>query len=80
MTTADIYKLYARHIKPLPVEDRLRLRAVMARELARRPADAPQRPAASSSCTAAAATSGTGATPKNTSTSCAKSGAPQGYR
>lgn len=37
MTEADIHKLYARHIKPLPPEARLRLLSVMAQELARAP-------------------------------------------
>jgi hypothetical protein len=37
MTEADINELYTRHIKPLPLADRLRLLSVMAQELARAP-------------------------------------------
>ncbi len=39
----DVEALYARHIKPLPLEDRLRLLAVIARDLALVSAPGPPR-------------------------------------
>ncbi|HMF57311.1 MAG TPA: hypothetical protein VK619_13290 [Pyrinomonadaceae bacterium] len=34
MSSADIDEIYAQHIKPLPTEDRLKLLALVARDLA----------------------------------------------
>lgn len=43
MASANIEQIYTRHIKPLSAEDRLRLLAVMAQDLAQSPDAASQR-------------------------------------
>jgi hypothetical protein len=44
MSTMSADEIYERHIKPLPVAERLRLLAVMADDLAHQPTDIAQRP------------------------------------